>query len=314
MGLACIFLILLGIILVWSIRKDFDSKYSEFILAHWPKGVDANNYVVNINSINLETKIVNCSLICEPPIIPKWDIKKQILYGPLAYSDLTHPYVFLPSDTMNLKIAMIREYPLPPESFSKSPPLPINFTVQALGSPEFYPFDRYFIMGAIACQSYLKKGKGREYLHIKKHGESLSITNSAKGLFIRYPTKSELDEIKRMSLFSLPPTTDEELNELNNRKNRFALIMQRPLYLQIMTIILGSIALLSALYVGFKTPFKEIPIHVTGLIIALWGIRNILLGDFKIFPSYFDYTSLGIYLVLFGGITFRKIKGGEPAK
>jgi hypothetical protein len=265
----------------------------------------------------LDTKIAKCTLSLQPGIPkPKVGTEEQIFYGPLSYSDLTYQYVYFSSSTVNLMIGMMRENPIPSKLFSKSPPMPIDFNVQAFGSPEFYPFDKYFIMGAIACQSYVKKGKGREYFNIKKDGESISIANSVKGLFIRYPTKSEIDEIKRVQLFlgkKLPPITDEELKELNNQENMFALIMQRSLYLQIMTIILGSIALISAIYVGFKIPFKEIPIHVTGLIIGLWGIRNILLGDLNIFPSYFDYSLLGIYLVLFAGIIFRKIKGGETA-
>jgi len=316
---AFFFLILLALFLCWSFQEDFESKQREWLFAHWPKGADANNYVVTINSIDLESNKVNCSLRVDPPLVPKWE-PEQIFYGPLNYSDLTPYYAFVAPHSANIinrQIWVLRENQLPFESFSKSPPLPIYFSLDALGKPEFYPFDRYFIMGAIACQSYVEKGNERQYVHIKKDGESLSIINSARGLFIRNPTKSDLDKIKWMSFFSMMDkkiimTTDEELKELNNNKNRFALIMQRSIYLRGMTVILGIFALVSAIYVGFITPFKEIPLHVTGLIIALWGIRNILMGDFKVFPTYFDYTLLGIYLVLFGGIAFRTIKGGKP--
>ena len=314
-GCAILFLILLGLISLYSVRQDFHSKFTEFGLAHWPKNVDGNNYVLSINSFDLDTLIAKCTLSFQPGI-PKFDTNEQIFYGPLSYSDLTYSYI-LHGRLANSEISMIRGMPLSSKYFSKSPPLPINFTVMALGRPEFYPFDQYFIMGAVVCPSYVEAGKKREYIHTKKDGESLSISNSVKGLFIRFPTKKEIDGIKSASPFLNKmgfPTTDEDLKELNNRRNRFALIMQRSAYLQVMTIVLGGIALISSIYVGFKTPFKEIPIHVTGLIIGLWGIRNILLGDVKIFPSYFDYVLLGIYLILFAGIIFRKIKGGEASK
>lgn len=81
-----------------------------------------------------------------------------------------------------------------------------------------------------------------------------------------------------------------------------------------MTVVLGTIALLSALYIGFKTPFKDVPIQLIGYVIGVWGIRNMLIGDLRIFPLYFDYSLLGMYVLLFAGIIFRIIKGKTSEK
>jgi hypothetical protein len=152
-------------------------------------------------------------------------------------------------------------------------------------------------------------------VHTRENGESLKINNYIKGFFIRHPTNIELDEIKRVFIEKKEsPTIDAETKEMNNHKNRFALVMERPYYLKIMTVVLGVIALLSALYIGFKIPFKDVPIQVIGYVIGVWGIRNILLGDLKIFPSYFDYALLGMYVLLFAGIIFRRIKGEASEK
>jgi len=165
-------------------------------------------------------------------------------------------------------------------------------------------------MGAVTCQAYVKKGKQKEYIHTREHGESLKINNYIKEFFIRYPTNTELDEIKKVFIDKKEsPTVDSEIKEMNNHKNRFALVMERPYYLKIMTVVLGAIALLSALYTGFKTPFKDVPIQVIGYVIGVWGIRNMLIGDLKIFPSYLDYALSGMYVLLFAGIIFRKIRG-----
>ena len=306
--LAVVFLGLLALVLAWSVRKDFESKSFERLLGSLPAAFH-NNYILSLNSFDMDSQTVKGTLSFKGGL-PVWDDKEHtVFYGPLSYVDLTYTYA-ISRDFVDFNISMLRGKILPAAAFSKSYPAPIDFDIKALGRPEIYPFDKYFIMGALTCPTYAKRGKEREYLHKKKDGESLSINNFVKGLFIRFPTNTELDEIKKVFLDKKePPTTDKEVKELNNQRNRFAFVMERPLYLQIMTVVLGIIALMSALYIGFKTPFKDIPVPVIGFIIGLWGIRNILMGDLKIFPSYFDYVLLGMYVLLFAGIIFRKIRG-----
>lgn len=106
-----------------------------------------------------------------------------------------------------------------------------------------------------------------------------------------------------------PRTDEKEREELNNGRNGFALVMERPWYLKIMTLTLIIIAFLSALYLGFKAPFEQIAIQVIGYVVALWGIRTLLFGEVRIFPSYLDYCLLSMYVLLFLGIMFRIVGG-----
>lgn len=310
---AFLFLVLLALALAWSFRKDFESKYFERFLGGFPAAFH-NNYILNLNSFDTDTQEVKGVLSFKAGL-PIWDDKEQtIFYGPLSYSDLTYTYAIL-RNFVNLNIGVLRGGTLPVTAFTRSLPPPIDFSVKALGDSEIYPFDKYFIMGAVTCQAYVKKGKQKEYVHTKEHSESLNINNYVKGFFIRYPTNMELDQIKRVFIYKKEsPTVDAGIKEMNNHKNRFALVMERPYYLKIMTVVLGAVALLSALYIGFKTPFKDVPIQVIGYVVGVWGIRNMLIGDLKIFPSYFDYALLGMYLLLFAGIIFRKIKGEASEK
>jgi hypothetical protein len=314
---AFLFLVLLALSVMYSFRKDFDSKYFERLQDLRPLG-PVNNYILNLNSFDTDTQEVKGVLSSEAGLSIKIEIEKEqttIFYGPLSYSDLTYQYAIL-RDFVNFHIGLLRGQILPVEpSSTKSLPSPITFSIKALGNSEIYPFDKYFIMGAVTCQAYVKKGKQKEYIHTREHGESLKINNHVKGFFIRYPTHLELDEIKRVFIDRKElPTVDAEIKEINNHKNRFALVMERPYYLKIMTVVLGAIALLSTLYIGFKTPFKDVPIQVIGYVIGVWGIRNILMGDLKIFPSFFDYILLWMYVLLFAGIVFRKIKGKTSEK
>ena len=310
---AFLFLVLLALTLAWAFKKDFESKDFERILTlPW---ISNNNYILNLNSFDIDTEAVEGVLSFKEGL-RIWD-DNPIFYGPLSYSDLTYIYATW-REFVNIRIGLLREVPLPVTASTKSLPSPVEFSIKALGNSQIYPFDKYFIMGAVTCQVYIKKGKQKEYVHTKENGESIKINNYIKGFFIRYPTKIELDEVKKVfKVFTKEkesPTVDAEIKEMNNDKNRFALVMERPYYLKIMTIVLGAIALLSALTIGFKTRFKDMPIQLIGYVIGVWGIRSILLGDLKIFPSYFDYTILGMYVLLFAGIIFRRIKGETSKK
>ena len=316
---AYLFLVLLGLALAWSFKKDFDAKHFQRVLGSFPSGSDIR-YILNLNSFDTDTQEVKGVLSFEAGLSIKIEIEKEqttIFYAPLSYSDLTYQYaIFRDFDQVKFSVGLLRGEILPVEkSFTKSPPSPINFLINALGNTYIYPFDKHFIMGAVTCRAYIKKGKQKEYVHTRENGESLNINNYVNGFFIRHPTNVELDEIKRVFIDRKEPrTVDAELKEMNNHKNRFALVMERPYYLKMMTVVLGTIALLSALYIGFKTPFKDVPIQVIGYVIGVWGIRNILIGDLKIFPSYFDCALLGMYVLLFAGMIFRRIRGGANEK
>lgn len=94
---------------------------------------------------------------------------------------------------------------------------------------------------------------------------------------------------------------------MNNWNNRFALIIARPLFLKFLSVVLGLMALWSAIYIGWIARFDAIPLQIAGYVVALWGIRNNLLGDIKSFPSPIDYTMLSMYLIIFLGMICRKI-------
>jgi hypothetical protein len=311
---AFLFLVLLALTLAWAFKKDFESKDFERILS-LPL-ISDSNYILNLNSFDIDTEEVKGVLSFKKGTLPMWD-DNPIFYGPLSYSDLTYTYATW-REFVNIHIGFLQKTPLPVTAFTKSLPSPKEFTIKALGNSQIYPFDKFFIMGAVTCQVYIKKGKQKEYVHTKENSESIGINNYIKGFFIRHPTKIELNEIKKIyKVFTKekePPTVDAEIKEMNNKRNRFGLIMERPYYLKVMTVVLGTIALFSALAIGFKTRFKDLPIQLIGYVIGVWGIRSILLGDLKIFPSYFDYIILGMYVLLFAGIIFRIIKGDISEK
>jgi hypothetical protein len=224
------------------------------------------------------------------------------VYGPLSYEDLSLRYAF---GTI-FNIFPFKKY-TPEKSFLKSHPSPIEISIEALGNPEIYPFDKYFIMCAVKCPAYFIEGRTRKYMEDQERGESLIIINSMNGLFIRTPTQKELNQIKVNWAGAFRPDDDK----INKFKDMFALIIERPYYLRFMTIVLGAIVFAAACYIGFALPLRNIPVSILGFVVGVWGIRSILLSDTKIFLSYFDYVGLFMYLLLFGGIIFRAIWKGR---
>jgi hypothetical protein len=81
----------------------------------------------------------------------KIEIEKDettIFYGPLSYFDLTYMYATW-RNLVDFQIGVLRGNILPATVFTRSLPSPVDFSIKALGNSEIYPFDKYFIMGAI---------------------------------------------------------------------------------------------------------------------------------------------------------------------
>ncbi|MGA2515520.1 MAG: hypothetical protein ABSG44_03100 [Thermodesulfobacteriota bacterium] len=302
---ALLFVLLIIFLFCWSINKDSRLKEGQMLLRGFPTGI---HYAIQLKSFNPEDQKFNCTLsITKGVLAPKMYLKNYLHYGPLVYDDLSVPYAIGIPIISQKFVAQLGP-------FKTAIPPPKEITIQAIGNPEIYPFDKYFIMGAIKCPAYFIQGDVKKYLETEDYGESVGIINSINGLFIRSATKRELDQIKAAFNWTkrlLPQVDDKDLRQINNRKDLFALMIVRPYYIRFMTVVLGAFALAIAFYIGFKQPLKSIAISMPGFVIAVWGIRSILLSDTKTFLAYFDYVALFLYLIIFVGITCRLISGGK---
>lgn len=300
--LALLFVLLIGLLFVWLLREDSRLKESQMILGRFPIGI---HYTIQLKSFNPEDETFHVTLTVDEGMLPFEIDPMKIYYGPLVYDDLTFPYAQgIPVISQKL-VAQLGP-------FKTVTPTPKEISIRAVGNPEIYPFDKYFIMGAVKCPAYFVEGKTKKYFETQDHGESLGIINSINGLYIRRPTKNELDQIKAAFPWGkrpLHPADDKELEQINNRKDTFALMIVRPYYIQFMTVVLGFFAIVVAWYIGFEQSLKDKAISMPGFVIAVWGIRNMLLSDTKIFLAYFDYVALALYLLIFVGIIYRLISG-----
>jgi hypothetical protein len=305
------FLLLLIVIIVLGIAigKDFTSKIKQRYLAGIAAG-KLNNYILSFNSIDWNNETINGTLVFQGGL-PIWEEKEvKILYGELVCQDLTHPYVMFNKkyfdsvkDLFIMKISLQKK-----SSFTESKPKSKDVNIQMVGNREMFPFDRYLIVGAVRCPAYFNNGEKQTNINDLKDEENLAIKNLIPGVFMRQPKPRELTQAKSTFMMVKDQVvTKTEINELNNWKNTFALIIERPLLLKFLTVVLGFMALWSAIYIGWIARFDAIPLQIAGYVVALWGIRNNLLGDIKSFPSPIDYTMLFMYLIIFLGMICRKI-------
>jgi hypothetical protein len=304
--LALLFVLVISLLFIWSVIEDCRLKENQMFLRWFSIGI---HYSIQFKSFNPQDETLNCTLsITQGMLSPEmYSDPMKIHYGPLVYDDLSFPYAIgIPIISQKL-VAQLGPFKtvIPPAK---------EISIKAVGNPEIYPFDKYFIMGVVKCPAYFIEGKTKKYFETQDHGESLGIINSINGLFIRTPTKKELNQIRasfNLTKRPLHPVDDKDLEQINNNKDAFAVMIVRPYYLQFMTVVLGLFALAVACYIGFVQPLKDKAISMPGFVIAVWGIRSILLSDTKIFLAYFDYVALFLYLILFVGITYRLILGEE---
>lgn len=315
--LALLFVLLLLLLFIWSIQEDYRLKQiNDTFPLLFNMGII--HYTIQLKSFIPESQTVKGTLSVEPGLMPPWEIltkQTEVFYGPLFYQDLGIHYL-AGLVSLKLKGLLDKQY-LYKEPFQKENPLPIEITLTAFGNPMKYPFDKYIIRCALKCPSYIVERGVKKYVESLDNGESLRIINSMNGLFIRVPTKGELDQIKA-SVHATNPFSpvgyEHEYKEMNyNFKDMFILIIERPYYLRVMSIVLGLIVFVFACYIGFVLPLKDITISIVGFIVTVWAIRSILLSDTKIFPSYIDYIWFFMIVLLFGGIIFRVLWKGKVA-
>lgn len=316
--LAIFFLIFTSFLFLWSVIKDYELKksYARHLATETRSG--KNWYWLRLNSLDTTDKSIRGSLglilqrsgfppgtrlhIPMPDKNPDYLAKMGFLpyYGSLLFYDFSQ---FAQFDNKGGIQSFVRDttgFLNGTSIFSATPPETLNIVITpvAMRSPEFYPFDRYFICGQIICPAYLLKENKKVFLDSLEDGEALTIENRMPGVLIRQPKTKEL----------------ESKDSFNNLKNSFALIVERPFYLRFMASILIIFAIATSLYIGFKSPSKDLPVQIIGFIVSLWGIRTIIIGDTRIFMSFLDYTLSFTYLVLFAGVIFRLIRGSLPGK
>ena len=88
--------------------------------------------------------------------------------------------------------------------------------------------------------------------------------------------------------------------------NRFSITLRRHRFVQVIALTFLFIALTFLFYIAKREEKQKVLSSSLGYIAALWGIRQILMGPEKLFPTIVDFLTLGLYITV-AIIVFHKL-------
>ena len=96
--------------------------------------------------------------------------------------------------------------------------------------------------------------------------------------------------------------------------------LSRPLYLQLLTVLLVLFVTIAALYGVVFRPFDQIVLTVGGIVLGVWGVRSLLVGNYPADSTAVDLVLSGVILMLLFIIAVRglvnlhhRLSGSAPA-
>lgn len=89
--------------------------------------------------------------------------------------------------------------------------------------------------------------------------------------------------------------------------NTFSFTLKRHRFVRITAIILYSVAIFFLLYIARREETSKVLTNSLGYIAALWGIRQIITGNTKLFPTLVDILTLALYLTVVSIVIFKWI-------
>ncbi len=87
--------------------------------------------------------------------------------------------------------------------------------------------------------------------------------------------------------------------------NSFNLILKRHRFVRATAVILYSIAFAFLFYIATREETSKVLTNSLGYIAALWGIRGIIVGSSKLFPTIIDFVTLILYVAVFIIVAYK---------
>jgi hypothetical protein len=170
-------------------------------------------------------------------------------------------------------------------------------TLPILGDPVRYPFDRYTLaLGVLVQRSQadgsfqtLSVGDAHRYI-------GATLTGRAPRITMNRPVPVDVPRVVgEEGARQLPFFFAEELT------------FRRPLYMQVLTVLLILLVTAAAAYAVFLRPLDQLVINSGALVLGVWGIRSILLGVSLPGITLVDLSLSLVILFLLAAITVRTL-------
>jgi hypothetical protein len=93
--------------------------------------------------------------------------------------------------------------------------------------------------------------------------------------------------------------------------NRFSITLRRHRFVQVIALTFLVVAFTFLFYIAMREEKSKVLSSSLGYIAALWGIRQILMGSEKLFPTIVDFLTLGLYIAVAIIVFHKLLFGGE---
>jgi len=165
-------------------------------------------------------------------------------------------------------------------------------TLPITGNLIDYPFDHYQLLLGVTFSRVTQTGAAIPLDRAATNaGLELSVDNTIPRLSLSAPTSVQ------PATYRTTGVTYDSITTLN---------FSRPIYLQILTVLLTLLIVLAAAYGVLFRPFTQIIPTVGGLVLGVWGVRSLLVGSYP--PD-----STGVDLVLEASILLLLLAVGVRA-
>jgi hypothetical protein len=165
-------------------------------------------------------------------------------------------------------------------------------TLPLTGNLIDYPFDHYQLLLGVTFSTVTRSGAVIPLDRTATHaGLELSVDNTIPRLSLAAPTSA------LPATYRATGVRYDSVTTLN---------FTRPLYLQILTVLLTLLIVLAAAYGVLFRPFTQIIPTVGGVVLGVWGVRSLLVGSYP--PD-----STGVDLVLEAAILLLLLAVGVRA-
>lgn len=161
------------------------------------------------------------------------------------------------------------------------------------GSPSLYPYDDYTLQLAVAGYS------------VNAAGTPTALTQASFDDNLEVAVQDQISELVMLppASIALPKVVDD--NDLLEAIAGQRLELTRPVYLQVLTLLLVLLIGISGLLALFTRSIDDLLLGIGSLIIGVWGIRSVMVPQPLPTLSVVDISLSGVILLLLVGLAIR---------
>jgi len=188
---------------------------------------------------------------------------------------------------------------LPPSGSVSMPPTAVDvthtFQLPIRGNPIRYPFDAYWIRLGIVHQ------------RVYPDGTLYTLTPRDEPGHMFMTIQEQLSRQWMSPPAPLDPQGVQGPEDPYEYLQVFDLSFARPLYLQVLSVVLVLLAAAAAAYAVFMGPFHDLFINSGALVLGVWGIRSILTPQNMYFVTAIDIALSVVVVFLLGAISVHAL-------